>query len=68
MITTIFKTQIIKDFRQKMFMTQQELADTLNVTIQTVNRWENGESVPSLKNLKKIYEIIEKGNTKNGKQ
>lgn len=37
----------IREFRQKLHMTQEELAHMLGVTVSTVNRWENGHTKPS---------------------
>lgn len=37
----------IREFRQKLNMTQEELAHMLGVTVSTVNRWENGHTKPS---------------------
>lgn len=37
----------IREFRQKMDFTQEELAHMLGVTVSTVNRWENGHTKPS---------------------
>lgn len=39
----------IKELREKAFLTQEELASMLDVAFVTVNRWENGHSVPTMK-------------------
>lgn len=38
-------------------LTQRELAEKLNVSVGTVNNWENGRSEPTLSQLRKISEI-----------
>ena len=37
----------IRDLRHNLRMTQEELAQTLGITVATVNRWENGHAKPS---------------------
>ena len=49
--------EIIKHTRQKMFMSQEVFAQHLNVTLSTVNRWENGKSRPNLSTMKRIKEF-----------
>ena len=39
----------IKKLRQKMILTQTELATLLNVSFGTVNRWESGKYKPTTK-------------------
>jgi transcriptional regulator with XRE-family HTH domain len=39
----------IKKLREVQLITQQELADCLKVSVVTVNRWENGKNVPTMK-------------------
>lgn len=61
--------EVIKMTRQKAFMSQEEFAAALNVSVPTINRWETGKSRPNLtalKNLKRFcseynlsYENIE---------
>ena len=49
----------IKAIRQTKGMTQNDLADALYVTRQTVSNYENGRSQPDLDMLLKIAEILE---------
>lgn len=37
----------IKDVRRQLALSQEELAHALGVSFATVNRWENGKTVPS---------------------
>jgi len=39
--------EVIRSWRCRMGITQEELARTLGVTLSTVNRWENGHVLPS---------------------
>ena len=48
----------IKEMRQKRGLTQKQLADRLGVKQQNVSDWERGERSPSVKNLKKLSEIL----------
>ena len=47
----------IKQIRDYLNMSQTELAERLNVTFATVNRWENGRAVPNKLAQTKLYEI-----------
>lgn len=38
-------------------MTQQQLADKLNIDRSTISKWENGEFLPSTPNLIKLAQI-----------
>ena len=40
---------MIKKLRNKMFLTQSELAKELGVSIASVARWETGENEPAMK-------------------
>lgn len=48
---------LLKQIREKLFLTQVELADLLGVSFETVNRWENNKFQPSMKLKRKISEI-----------
>ena len=39
--------QIVKMVREKLSMSQEELARALNVSFVTINRWENGRTHPN---------------------
>ena len=44
----------IKELRQKKGITQEELSETLRVSVQTVSRWENGVNAPDLSMLPQL--------------
>ena len=48
---------LIKQIREHLDMSQTELAERLNVSFATVNRWENGRAVPNKLAQTKLYEI-----------
>lgn len=49
----------IRDHRNKRSWSQQELADKLNVSRQTVSRWEIGSSIPDVEMMMKISDLFE---------
>ncbi len=49
---------LIKKLREKMFVTQAELAKILFVSPVTVNRWETGKFNPTIKMRKKLNELF----------
>ena len=48
----------IKQFRLKNKLTQQQLADLMDVTRQAVTRWESGTVEPSTENLISLAQIF----------
>ena len=48
----------VKEMRQKRGLTQKQLADRLGVKQQNVSDWERSLRSPSVKNLKKLAEIL----------
>lgn len=38
---------LLKDIRKELSLSQEELARVLNISFTTINRWENGRSLPS---------------------
>lgn len=49
----------IKSLRKNKGLTQDELANRLNVVRQTVSKWEKGYSVPDAEMLQKIAEVLD---------
>jgi len=52
----------IKELRQKLGLTQEEMAKLLGVGYTTINRWENGKVQPrgqALKILEKLKELVD---------
>lgn len=50
----------IKLLREKMFVSQKELAEILGISFVTVNRWENGRFNPTIKAKKKLKDLFVK--------
>jgi DNA-binding XRE family transcriptional regulator len=48
----------IKEYRERNFLTQNELAKLLGVSKTSVTRWETGKFSPSIKIKKKLYTIF----------
>lgn len=49
----------IKKFREKKGMTQEEMAEQLNVTRQTVSSWETGRTEPDIETLESIAATLD---------
>ncbi len=52
-------SEMIKEARIKKGMTQQELANSVYVTRQTISKWELGKSVPDEASLSLLYQCLE---------
>ena len=52
-------SEIIKEARTKKGMTQQDLANSVYVTRQTISKWELGKSVPDEASLSLLYQCLE---------
>lgn len=48
----------IADARKRKGMTQEELADSIQVTRQSISKWENDESMPDIENIYKLCEVL----------
>ncbi len=48
---------LLKSLREKMLISQDELAKLLGVSFATVNRWENGHHEPTLKAKRAIRDL-----------
>lgn len=53
---------IIKTIRNKLFITQTELAEKIDVSFASVNRWEQGHHEPTMKAKRKLVEICRQNN------
>lgn len=51
--------KVIKEARIKKGLTQQELANSVYVTRQTISKWELGKSVPDEASLSLLYQCLE---------
>ncbi|MCA5012142.1 MULTISPECIES: helix-turn-helix transcriptional regulator [unclassified Enterococcus] len=49
----------IKKFRQKRHLSQQDLADHLMISRQTISKWELGKSLPDLENVIRLAEYFD---------
>ena len=55
--------KFISELRKEKNMTQQELADKLNVTDKAISKWENGRGIPDIsliKELANLFRVTEK--------
>lgn len=48
----------IKEYRQRKFLTQEDLAKVLNVSVTSVTRWENGKFEPTMQIKKRLYQLF----------
>jgi len=55
-------SEILRFTRQKAFMSQEEFANALLVSVSTINRWENGKSKPSLSAMKNLKLFCQNNN------
>lgn len=49
---------LIKQFREKRKLTQQNLADNLNVSSKTISKWETGNGLPDIYILKELSSVL----------
>ena len=52
-------SQQVKYVREQLRLSQQQLADALNVSFATINRWENSKVIPSNLAQKTFYDFCE---------
>lgn len=52
----------IKEYREKMFLSQNDLAKLLGVSFVTVNRWEKGHFVPTISCKRKLHKLFVEAN------
>lgn len=49
---------LIRDLRKQLGLSQEQLARQLGISFQTVNRWENGRSIPSQMAMKLLKKLL----------
>ena len=49
----------LKEYREQKGLTQEELAELLDVSDKSISKWELGSGYPSKKNMKKILELLD---------
>ena len=52
--------KIVKQLREKMLLSQEEMAKKLGVSFATINRWENGHHEPTFKERRKLRDLCKK--------
>lgn len=48
----------IKEYRERKFLKQEELANILGVSKTSITRWETGKFSPTIKIKKKLYQLF----------
>ena len=54
----------IKEYRDKVLITQTELANKLGVSFASVNRWETGKFEPTMKIKRKLKKLFDEAGIK----
>jgi transcriptional regulator with XRE-family HTH domain len=54
---TMDYSKALKELREKLLVTQEELAEMLGVSFASVNRWENKRHEPTIKAKRKIRDL-----------
>lgn len=55
---------IVKYSREKLGMSQEEMAHALQISFATINRWENGKTHPNKMTRSVFFDFCEKNNIK----
>lgn len=59
MLNSIKIGKFIMDKRKSLHLTQQQLADKLNVSFQAISKWENGTTYPNIEILKDLAVVLD---------
>ena len=54
----------VKKIRETLILTQAELAEILGVSFASINRWENGATIPTTAAKRKIVDFCKKNDIK----
>lgn len=55
-------SELIRIMRKKALLSQEDFAKALNVSVGTINRWENAKTKPNITAMKKIKAFCEENN------
>ena len=55
-------SEAIKNIRMQTLLSQNDFAKEIQVTVGTINRWENGKTLPNITAMKKLRIFCEKNN------
>lgn len=53
-----FLKDVIREARRKMGLNQTELAEQMGVTQSAVSHWENGETMPTPRQIPRLAEVL----------
>lgn len=51
-------SKMIKEYRERKFLTQTDLANLLGVSLASITRWETGQFEPTMKLKKRLFELF----------
>ncbi len=51
--------ELVRNMRKRALLSQEDFAKLLNVSVGTINRWENGKTKPNITAMKKIKAYCE---------
>ena len=52
-------SELLRVMRKKALLSQEDFAKALSVSVDTINRWENGKTMPNITAMKKIKAFCE---------
>lgn len=52
-------SELLRVMRKKALLSQEDFAKALSVSVGTINRWENGKTMPNIAAMKKIKAFCE---------
>ena len=55
-----FSPSVLREVRERLSLSQSQMAKTLNLPVNTVSRWERGETSPDANSLAAIYSIAKR--------
>jgi len=55
-------SELLRTMRMKALLSQEEFAKALNVSVGTINRWENGKTKPNITAMKRLKTFCEENN------